>query len=584
MQNGKKLFTVLFSLLLVFLMIPAVPGTAYADSGMTAQEAMDKALANAEGFGIDIEKAVKAPMAEMRDAGEPMRAPGFAQRITNIDEYAAGSFVDSTFPTNGWIAIDNDGDGWSWVQAKEYYDGFKSLDGSDGESAASASYVNGLGELTPDNWLVSPAIKMPAGKQLQYFICGQDSYDYAEHYGVYVSTTSPTDPASFSLIYEETVDTTEFEGRTVDLSKYAGKNIYIAFRHFDCTDQYWFMLDGIGFSDIGSEPVPPEYQGERGTIIRVAGQNRYDTSLEAAKQLLWEADEETFPNAIIATGDNFADALAGSAVSIRTYAPILLISNKSAATIKNALDFIDEYVDEDGVVFILGGTGVVPSSVESELENMNRGYYRFSGKDRYDTNLQVLEAFKLEDQDNLLICDAINWPDAATASSTGFPMMLVGKNGLSDAQKAFLDSIPAEEEGAAGKLYFNIVGGTGAVTEAVEQDLLPYEASDEGVFRMAGANRAETAVLVAKKFCDEPQGATFAYASNYPDCIAGGFLSWFMDCPILYGNSNVPASYVAADAPYIDDNDITFAYILGGKSLIGSSFVADLFEPNLNVQ
>ena len=45
-------------------------------------------------------------------------------------------------------------------------------------------------------------------------------------------------------------------------SKYDGKTVYIIFRHFDCTDMFWFFLDDVAVTDFdpsalsGSSPAP----------------------------------------------------------------------------------------------------------------------------------------------------------------------------------------------------------------------------------------------------------------------------------------------------------------------------------------
>lgn len=593
----KKFLTVMFSLLLVFLIIPVLPTAAYADGGMTADEAVANALAAAESFPDQpYDRTVKNTALEAEQAQEgPMRAPGMANYKTVIDDYVAGAFVDGTLPVSGWESVDMDGDGWGWLSAKEVADGFTSLDGEDSDCITSASYVNNVGALEPDNWLISPSFRVPEGKQLHFYVTGQDSGDFAEHYEVLISAGSPygvgNDPSivalRFTKLYEDTVNTSrEYVLKTVDLSQFEGQNVRIAFRHCDCTDQFWLNLDGVGLSDVGTVPEIPHNELGRANIIRVYGQTRYDTSIEIAKQMLWKAGKDEFPNAIIATGDNFADALAGSAVSTRIYAPIILVSNNVPSSFDNALDFIKSHVSKSGTVLILGGEGAVQGGLEGRLNDAGYKYYRFAGKDRYETNLKVLAAFNLQAEDNLLVCDGTNWPDAATASASGFPIMLAAKTGLNDAQTLFLEGIKTEE-GEQGKLNIAIVGGEGAVPKPIE-DQLEFYATEDGVGRFAGSNRAETAAMLAdwmyKNYYEYyPTGATFAYGRNYPDCISGGLLAWYTDCPILYADSAAPASYVAADEPFVSNYDITFAYILGGKGLVASDLVANMLEANLAV-
>jgi putative cell wall-binding protein len=579
----KKLLVVFFSLLLVFLMIPVLPTTAYADTEFDGAAYL-KAFAANGGFELETaERAVKVPDS----------APGLATRSTpkftkpgtiTLDEWQAEAFVDkASLPLTGWITVDNDGDGYSWMYGSDYSPVFTSLDGSDGDCAVSASYVNGWGALIPDNWLISPAVSVPAGKQLQFFVTAQDPSYAAENYEVLVSTKSQTDLDSFEPVYTETVKVGgKYEGRTVDLAAYAGKTVYFAFRHCDCTDMYWLLIDGIGLSAAGSDPTAPAPLDPRARLVRIKGRNRYETSIAIAKQFLFDYGAEGYPNVIISTGDNFADALAGAALSAEFAAPIILVSDKVPASLDAAMDFIDEWVDIDGgTAFILGGKGAVPESVEGMLDELGIAHERFAGKGRYETNLMVLKRLVAEEALSggkaLFFCDGTNWPDAATAAGTGIPMMLVAKTGLNEDQTDFMESF--------GEPMINVViGGTGAVSAETAAQLEPYTHPDElaefdGVWRIFGKDRAATAVALAENVFQEPEGVIFAYGANYPDTIAGGLLGAYMGLPILYGDSNAPKTYVEADGPYLEELGLSFAYILGGKGLVSYEFANDLLQP-----
>jgi hypothetical protein len=94
-------------------------------------------------------------------------------------------------------------------------------------------------------------------------VCAQDAAWPAEHYGVYVSTTG-TDPADFTLLFEETMtarseskvsgnypkgsrDPGEWYERTIAIEGYTG-DIYLAFRHFNVTDMFYLDLDEVTIS------------------------------------------------------------------------------------------------------------------------------------------------------------------------------------------------------------------------------------------------------------------------------------------------------------------------------------------------
>jgi hypothetical protein len=78
----------------------------------------------------------------------------------------------------------------------------------------------------------------------------------AEHYSVWVSTTG-TDVADFTMVYEETISTThtnwEYQNRQVNITDYDGMNIYVAFRHHDVTDMDRIVIDNIEILMIDEE-------------------------------------------------------------------------------------------------------------------------------------------------------------------------------------------------------------------------------------------------------------------------------------------------------------------------------------------
>ena len=563
----KRPIAVFFSLILILALISTAPAVAFADNSFATDEADKKEPLTATELLGDA-RAIKIP-------GPSAVVLGSAK--ASVENVTATSFHNDSLPDSGWIAIDNDGDGYSWEYGKNISPNFYSLEGRDGECMVSASFVNNVGVVTPDNWLVSPGIKIPEGKQLNLYVCGQDPNYYAEHFAVYVSTSSQTDISSFTNLYEATVTKGggSYEGVAVDLTVYAGQTVYLAIRHFNCTDQYYLNLDGLSIVDVGTDPTPPIPDP---TIIRIMGNDRYSTSIQVALELLSTLDESKYPNVMIATGDSFPDALAGSALSTAADAPILLISSRVPSTVDNAIAFISDYVDPNGKVYILGGTGVVPETVERRVKDL--GYQgdsiiRFAGQDRYETNLKVLALLRQMNDgqmDSLLICDGTNWPDAATASATGLPILLVPKAGLNDAQKSLLATL--------NQPIIYVIGGPGAVSDSLFNSLKVY---DPGAVRLAGANRAETAVKVARTYFDlsKVKAVTFAYGANFPDTIAGGLLAHLLDAPILYGDSKVPTPYINADAPYVMDCGAKTAYVLGGEALVGDDFIIDLLAPNM---
>ena len=174
-------------------------------------------------------------------------------------------FEDGTLM--GWTCIDADGDGNVWQNGSS-----SGLGGHDGSAGMlfSQSYINYVGALTPDNYLVSPTkMTVQDGAVISFWAAAQDAGYPAEHYGVAVSTASNTNANDFTTIWEETMTAkraatvdayakSEIRGtraqglwyqKTIDLSAYAGQEIWVAIRHFNCTDCFYLDVDDITLAD-----------------------------------------------------------------------------------------------------------------------------------------------------------------------------------------------------------------------------------------------------------------------------------------------------------------------------------------------
>lgn len=175
---------------------------------------------------------------------------GSAQ-VTLLNEGFEGNAIPS-----GWTVIDADGDGHQWMHISDpesvIYQGHNS---SEGAVLSMSKLLYPSTPLTPDNWLVTPAITLVGNSTLTFW--KQVGYmAYAEHYGVYVSTTSATDPSAFTLLFEETSPQSNgWVQQTVSLSEYTGSTVYIAFRHFNCTNKLALALDDIMVTSEASGPV-----------------------------------------------------------------------------------------------------------------------------------------------------------------------------------------------------------------------------------------------------------------------------------------------------------------------------------------
>lgn len=199
--------------------------------------------------------------------------------INNREDGSAVDFEEGL--PEGWTILDSNGDGYTWTLTSDvpttwtYYASY-TLDWyrSGTNAICSGSYINGVGALSPDDYLVSPQTTISAGSTFSFWAAASDASYPEEHFGVFVSSNG-TD--NWTMLNEWTLtakggavpggrETRDGNGAkiatwynySVDLSAYAGQQVYIAIRHFDCSDQYILIIDDIECPDFsgGSTPTP----------------------------------------------------------------------------------------------------------------------------------------------------------------------------------------------------------------------------------------------------------------------------------------------------------------------------------------
>ncbi|MGB7447571.1 MAG: cell wall-binding repeat-containing protein [Ornithinimicrobium sp.] len=191
-----------------------------------------------------------------------------------------------------------------------------------------------------------------------------------------------------------------------------------------------------------------------GSVRRLAGTDRYGTAAAVA------AEFETADTVFIATGADFPDALAGSALAGTLDVPLMLArTNRLPDSTRAQLERL-----EPERIVVLGGTGVISSSVADELDRYGE-VDRIAGGDRWET--AALVAAEFDDAEPVGVASGLNWPDAvagaARAGSVDAPVILVDPARIPDASRSQLRRL--------GPLAFEIYGGRGAVSRDVFLDL-----------------------------------------------------------------------------------------------------------------
>lgn len=174
----------------------------------------------------------------------------------------------------------------------------------------------------------------------------------------------------------------------------------------------------IGGKGIISERIENNLK-KLGEVVRIFGEDRYDTSLNIAKYMGYSK------NIILTTGNSYADSLSIGPLAGQADMPIILTKKDELST--QTVDYIKNSIPSK--IFIIGGEGVISNKIQGRLPMAER----IAGKDRYETNISIIERFYQSfnfnkvclvpdnDINNVLIASMI-------AANTCSPMILVNEN------------------------------------------------------------------------------------------------------------------------------------------------------------
>jgi len=167
---------------------------------------------------------------------------------TSIFAQLNESFEGASFPPVGWKSLDVDGDGMNWGA---YTVTSANVAHTGTYTAASASWDSQTqSALTPNNWLITPGLKVTAATDsLTFWVAPQDKAWPGEHIDVKLSTTGINQADFTTTLYSKTF---AFADTLVDwhyvaksLSSYVGDTVYVAFIHSNCTDMFMLKLDDV---------------------------------------------------------------------------------------------------------------------------------------------------------------------------------------------------------------------------------------------------------------------------------------------------------------------------------------------------
>ena len=184
-------------------------------------------------------------------------------------------------------------------------------------------------------------------------------------------------------------------------------------------------------------------------VTRVAGPDRFATAAAVSRVTFAPG----VPMAYVATGDSYADALAGSAAAGVQGAPVLLTGGRSlpSSTLAEL-----QRLQPAGIV-VLGGAGAVSDGVVSQLTRV-APVVRLAGPDRYGTAAAIAGFAFRTAVPEVLVATGVSYPDALAASAAAEPILLAPPSGAAPAEASELRELNPTRVVS--------VGGTAALPES----------------------------------------------------------------------------------------------------------------------
>lgn len=311
--------------------------------------------------------------------------------------------------------------------------------------------------------------------------------------------------------------------------------------------------------------------------IRIGGTDRYETA--AAVALSFEQQPDVV---YIATGDNFADALAARAWSghapedvptptgmipqshdTGVPAPVLLTQEGFLPQVTVAA--LNEIAPDE--IRIVGGTAVVSQQVQDDLEDYADTVTRLGGTNRYETSAAIAAQFPTGGSIAFLVSGE-QFADAlaagAVAGRSHAPVLLTRGAALSSPTAEALERLDVDT--------VVVVGGTDAVSETAATQV---EELGPDVVRIGGASRYDTAALLAAAYERDGQ-VVFATGLDFPDALAGSALASQAGAPILLTNG--PSDLSNATVAVAEELSPQAVAIVGGTSVIAPAVELGLNE------
>ena len=317
-----------------------------------------------------------------------------------------------------------------------------------------------------------------------------------------------------------------------------------------CITLLLFVVFCFGFLLTEYKYAYAEYEVER-----IWGENRYETAVQISDSG-WSTSEKV----VIATGQNYPDALAGVPLAYHMDAPILLTqTNALPSSTKEELQNL-----KASKAYLLGGAVAISENVENTLKNEGLEVKRIGGENRYETAGLIAEEMAPSISDTAVIAYGNDFKDALIASPyaavEGHPILLSGTDSVSEHTMNALETLDLNNT--------VVVGGPDKISDHVVNDL-PL---GERVHSDPAWDHYSNAVAAASYFEPASNKIYFATGEDFADAIAGGVLAAKENSGIMLVDDTVPIEV----NDYLINKNISTVPFLGGPAAVSDKVKQEL--------
>ncbi len=309
-------------------------------------------------------------------------------------------------------------------------------------------------------------------------------------------------------------------------------------------------------SEVATIDTPTAGPGGELRVDRHGGTDRFATSAAVS-----ESTFDTARTVVVATGVDFADALAGGPLARQLDAPLLL-------TRRGALpEVVADEIERLGAsrALVLGGEAAVAAGVADELGGLVDDVERVAGTDRFDTAARIAQRLSPTNEETVayLVDGESGWPDAVAvsqrAADEGAAILPVTADGVPEATAIAL--------GGADKVV--AVGGTAVVPETVLDEAGQYAAA--ATDRLAGDDRYATSVAVADADPSSAGSVMLSTGADFADALAAGPAASRTDAALLLAPAaDLEEAPVVRDALDARIDAISRAVVVGGEAALSA--------------